>query len=156
MNLFGRGQQPQQAQIRTQSDAEKELELFERGERLRIKESLFEERENMLATIKKTLKDMNIQIAENEHEYHEGMEQKNTELAKLTVAIDAKRSLLNELKDQKDEEISLLKSSNFAIISNYKEMIELLKTQVEVLTAKLTELKITDAHIHVDAKLNKE
>jgi lipopolysaccharide export system protein LptC len=49
-----------------------------------------------------------------------------------------------------------LKESNEAILNTKNDVIELLKVQVEVLTAKLTELKITDAHIHVDAKMAKE
>ena len=132
------------------------LSLEESEGRLRIKEELFAEKENGLSTIKSVMANVCSSIKKDEHDYHQDKETRGIEIAKLDATILLKKELFEELADQKNVEIKLLKESNSTIVANYKEMIELLKVQVEVLTAKLTELKITDAHIHVDAKMSKE
>ena len=132
-----------------------DLELFKRSQELRIKEELFDKRTEVIEHLQRLNLQMLDDSTTHEHDYHQDREKKNTEIAKLDTAVTFKKLLFDELKDQKDVEIKLLKESNSTIVTNYKEMIELLKTQVEVLTAKLTELKITDAHLHVDVK-NKE
>lgn len=131
----------------------KNLELYEREERAKISEEILNDKIGAFNKNKHSFKNTAEQQGDYEHEYHSGLEKKNTELARLDAQITGKKNLFEALKDQKNTEIELLKESNKNIVENYKEMVELLKTQTEVLTAKLTELKITDAHIHVSAEV---
>jgi len=83
-----------------------------------------------------------------------------TELeAKNRLTIDT-NNLLKDKYDlkisSKEKEIELLKENRSSALKDKNDVIELLKTQVEVLTAKLTEIKISDAHIHVDTTTPKK
>jgi hypothetical protein len=145
MNWFNMGQpkaQVQEEKVRT------DLTLFEREEKLKIKEKMFADKDVALDYTKSWLDSTYKQ-------YYYKVSEKETELAKLDERILTRRELFAQLKDSKDIELSLLKESNTTILKAKDEVIELLKTQVEILTAKLTELKISDIHVHAEVK-NKE
>lgn len=131
---------------------ELDLAIEDRDARLRLKEELFSVRETNFESIKAEDKACNVDRYNYEHTFHQERQDRGIELTKLDVAIDAKKELMDALKDQKDTEIRLLKESNEAILNTKNDVIELLKVQVEVLIAKLTELKITDVIAHIDVK----
>lgn len=94
-------------------------------------------------------KEVNKQLAEGEHDFHYTKEKKNVELAKLDAMIEHKTELFDATKDLKQEEIVILKDVHKQLVEGKDNMIELLTDQVKILTAKLTEIKITDVSLNV-------
>lgn len=125
---------------------DKEISLYKQEQRLNNQEELLSDKERVINGKIACAKD----LAANEHEYHSEESKRRSALAKLDAEIEFKKELRDALRDDKDKEISLLKESNASIIKSKDDIIDLLKSQVEILTAKLTEIKITDAHLNVD------
>jgi hypothetical protein len=82
--------------------------------------------------------------------------EKEAEVNLLTLKTDSIKTLNKELESVSSVKLDAMKEKYDAILKMKDEMVELLKTQVEILTAKLTEIKISDAHIHVETTGNKE
>ena len=83
----------------------KELELNVRSEKLQLKEEILNLREECAK-----------QIAEYEHGFHQGKEDKRTILAALDGEIKAKGALLSELLGEKDRTISILTDTLKSIV----------------------------------------
>jgi len=124
--------------------------LYRKDQLLKVDEEVLEYKEELVKTAEKCAND----TANLEHKFHSAQSEKNTELAKLDVAIDHKRVLLEELKDVRETEIKVLKDLHSVAINDKNRIIELLTTQIEILTAKLTEIKVTDLHLNADVKVN--
>lgn len=119
--------------------------VYEDGKLLEADKRLFEK--------EKELYQANLELNSVEEKAKESSRLKSQEDIELDARIEYKEKLLAGMADGKDLEIKLLKETNSSIIKVKDEVIEMLKAQVEILTAKLTEIKISDAHIHVQAAI---
>lgn len=93
------------------------------------------------------------QLGEYEHEFHYSKEVKKTEIAKLQVELENLNNLIEIKAEQLGKELDYEKRANEKILAEKNKTIELLTSQVEILTAKLTEIKISDVHLHTEATL---
>lgn len=148
------------------------LEEYERLEKTRIDQSLrsyeakhsLELEQKHFDAVRKLETCNDYEIMESRKKFFETKDSLNKELWELkqqSKELEIKNSVskeretlsleyVNQTLKIKNTEIELLKSNHVEAIKDKNEIIELLKTQVEVLTAKLTEIKISDAHIHVE------
>lgn len=124
----------------------RETELYKRERQLSIDVSMLD--------AEKKVYDINSKIEHATEKLAEIPKIKLQEEIELDARIEYKKKLLAEIVDNKDTEIRLLREANILVMKTKDEMIELLKAQVEILTAKLTEIKISDAHIHVQAAIS--
>lgn len=96
------------------------------------------------------------QIADFEHEYHSHMEDKRTAMAKADAELEFKKKLLDTVKDTNQEifdaKMKSAKDAYEVVLKTKDEVIEILKQQVEILTAKLTEIKIDSVHLNANIK----
>lgn len=129
-----------------------ELEIYSRNEQLKIDEENFARRNSILDLQQQCLE----QTSEAEHKFHFSQEEKGIKLASLDAEIKARELAMSAIKDVKQVEIELLKEVHKKAIEDKDGIIDLLKTQVEVLTAKLTEIKIDSVQLTANLKTDKE
>ena len=125
---------------------DKDINNYKREKLLEVENEMVTEKNKVIEILKQGQKD----LANSEHEYHSHKEEKGIFLAKLQADIEFKRQLLDSMVDTGEIKLKATIESKDAIIAAKDGVIKLLTDQVEILTAKLTEIKITDAHINID------
>lgn len=129
-----------------------EMEIYARQEILRIDEENLARKNSIIDLEIESAK----QIGESEHNFHLNQEEKNIKIASLDAEIKARELAMSAIKDVKQAEIELLKEMHKTAIKDKDSIIELLQTQVEVLTAKLTEIKVDSVQLTANLKTDKE
>lgn len=127
---------------------------------LELRQKLVEEISSEQASLKTELLDSRLQatkdIVEFECTYHAGMEEKRIVLAKLDAEIAFKKTVLETTKDSSKElfetKLAATKESYESILKTKDEVIALFRDQIEILTAKLTEIKIDSVTLNAVMK----
>lgn len=149
MNIF-KSQKEVELEEKEASLVRIELSQYKAEKRLRIDEE-------MLADKEKAVQNKNIcatAYLKDEAEFYKGRAERNSILAGLDEKINGKKDLLEIMESRDKKTIEMMKTLHTEAIKDKNSVIELLKAQVEILTAKLTEIKISDVHMHVDAKVS--
>ena len=131
---------------RTVDHIDNEMHLYKREKQLEIENEMVTEKNRILEFLKQGQKEM----TNYEHEYHSYKEEKGVTLARLNADIECKKQTLASMDNIGEIKLKAAIDSKDAIIAGKDGVIKLLTDQVEILTAKLTEIKITDAHINID------
>lgn len=129
-----------------------QLILFRKEKELGILDEVIRESASVL---QKTI-DNAKELGDSECDFHAALSEKEVKLASLDAEIKGRELALSAIKDIKQAEIEMLKDSHKAAIADKDKFIELLTTQVEVLTAKLTEIKIDSVQLTANLKTDKE
>lgn len=139
---------------------DKEIELYEREKKIDVDRTVSEYRRNKFIEVEQSTVACSTELAENEHNYHHGLEVKGIVLAKLDAEIATKTEALADLKNTKDENAQLRKEcavakgevKGFEVANaSLKENIALLDGIIKVVAAKLPQVELDKLNLNFNA-----